>query len=124
MTSRPNALRHGRPLRDVKTLVEGERFVVSSSPTWTTYESAWINGPADGTYGFVEGTNTPGGRSLTDLTEAVKAFIEGFYESGGNRDVDFPDDVAVSRRTRRPEDSPSTCGSADDVATAPCRAGV
>jgi hypothetical protein len=52
-----------------------------------SYDFAWLNGPADGTYGF-----TMGGSAATaqELVEAAREFVEAFYGPGGIGETDFP----------------------------------
>ncbi|WP_026536031.1 hypothetical protein [Arthrobacter sp. H14] len=65
-----------------------------------SYDFAWLNGPADGTYGFTasrlvadSGDDTSGSEvSMTraELAEEVREFVKRFYEPGGVAE-DFPD---------------------------------
>lgn len=77
----------------------------------TCYDFAWINGPADGAYGFSVGflvarheDNAEGGITTSDqmpdlrtqLTEAAREFVEGFYAPGGIGEEDFPDHLPAN----------------------------
>lgn len=58
-----------------------------------SYDVLWINGPADGTYGFTVGRSTPASEKIIsddearmtpqELTTEVRGFVEHVYESGG-----------------------------------------
>lgn len=74
-----------------------------------SYDFSWLNGPAEGTYGFnvsrlvassAEETVTPMPSMTRDeLVEEVRGFVKGFYEPGGISE-DFPDYVSASSRRR------------------------
>ena len=77
-----------------------------------SYDFTWLNGPAEGTYGFMVGQFTAAfgdhrSEPATPLTrdqlvQEVREFVKAFYEPGGMGD-DFPDHVPA--RTR-PSTSP------------------
>lgn len=75
-----------------EVVVEGELFRISerTSPGGAmTYDFAWLNGPAEGTYGFSLGR--PSGRSTEEeLVAAARGFVKAFYEPGGIGETDFP----------------------------------
>jgi hypothetical protein len=76
-----------------EVVVQGERFRISErtqSDGATSYDFAWLNGPAEGTYGFTIGRSS--GRSdAEELIAHARGFVEGFYEKGGIGESDFPD---------------------------------
>ncbi len=93
-------------------IVDDELFRISEryQPSGAlSYDFSWLNGPADGTYGFTASrlvassagetlTSTP---SMTrdELVDEVRSFVKGFYEPGGIGE-DFPDHVSASVRRR------------------------
>ena len=74
-----------------------------------SYDFSWLNGPADGTYGFnasrfVADSASEPSRSVSPMTRdefvaEVRGFVQEFYEPGGIGE-DFPDHVAASSRRR------------------------
>lgn len=71
-----------------------------------SYDFNWVNGPADGTYGFTVGffSASPGEKAVgrdpssgsdstlrSELTESAREFVESFYAPGGIGEEDFPD---------------------------------
>ncbi|MBG0739345.1 hypothetical protein IV500_08070 [Paeniglutamicibacter antarcticus] len=68
-----------------------------------SYDFAWLNGPADGTYGFTIGRS--GGEaapadsdgasrmSREELVEQARSLLDSFYAAGGVGEEDFPDHV-------------------------------
>lgn len=95
--------------------VAGELFRVNerTQPNGQmSYDFGWLNGPADGTYGFTlafvvarhgeyDAGERPPSHVVPDvrlqLTEAAREFIEGFYAPGGIGEEDFPDHVPANR---------------------------
>ena len=78
-----------------------------------SYDFGWLNGPAEGTYGFTVGRsggeaapNDPDSASrmsMEELVEQARSFLESFYAAGGVGEEDFPDHVpARSPRLYRP----------------------
>lgn len=73
-----------------------------------SYDFAWLNGPADGTYGFTialsggEAAPTdPDGASCIcreELFEQARSFLDSFYAVGGIGEVDFPHHVPARIR--------------------------
>lgn len=71
------------------------------------YDLSWLNGPASGTYGFTIGrsaiasdegsSNVATGMTREELTNAVRGFVESFYEPGGIGSGDFPDHISRER---------------------------
>lgn len=91
--------------------VDGEWFRVSErgdSRSAITYDFTWLNGPADGTYGFSveaiairdDDTDSPNRTTLSreQLTAQVQGFVDSFYEEGGIGQTDFPEHVPARRR--------------------------
>lgn len=83
--------------------IEYELFRISerSEPhSPVSYDFAWLNGPADGTYGF-----SVGGSSLSEeqLVAQVQGFVSSFYERGGIGEEDFPDHIPARLRERNRE---------------------
>lgn len=74
-------------------VVQGELFRISerTQPDGTmSYDFAWLNGPAEGTYGFTVGRSS--GRSAApELVAQALQFVEAFYGPGGIGETDFPD---------------------------------
>ena len=77
-----------------------ERFQVSDRRGLggrISYDFTWLNGPAEGTYGFTVGLSSA--PSPTDkaqmsehqLLEVARKFIDTFYDVGGIGEEDFPD---------------------------------
>lgn len=99
-------------MKPFEVIVDDELFCISErlQPSGAlSYDFSWLNGPADGTYGFSASpfiarsayeplTSVP---SMTreELVEEVRGFMKGFYEPGGNGE-DFPDHVSASSRRR------------------------
>ncbi len=93
-----------------EVIVNDELFRISErhQPSGAlSYDFSWLNGPADGTYGFTVSplvassagetlTSTP---SMTrdELVNEVRNFVKGFYEPGGIG-TDFPNHVSASAR--------------------------
>lgn len=75
-----------------EVVVQGELFRISERPSpggAVTYDFAWLNGPAEGTYGFSLGRSS--GRSTEEeLVAAARGFVEAFYEPDGIGETDFP----------------------------------
>lgn len=85
----------------------GERFRVSErvQPSGDmSYDFAWLNGPAEGTYGFTVG-RAPRGAHMEreELETAARNFVESFYEPGGIGEEDFPEHVAAKKIQQRRE---------------------
>lgn len=82
--------------------VDGEVFRVSERfqpDGQMSYDFAWLNGPADGTYGFTVGCAPLGARMTRDeLVEAGRGFATSFYEPGGIGEEDFPEHLAQRAR--------------------------
>ena len=80
--------------------VRGERFRISerTQPSGeTSYDFAWLNGPAAGTYGFTVGRSS-GRFDAADLVTQAHRFVDGFYEPGGIGPTDFPDHAPADAR--------------------------
>lgn len=70
---------------------------------WLSYDFSWLNGPADGSYGFTIGRsggeaapNDPDSASRMSreaLVEQARAFLDSFYAAGGIGEEDFPDHI-------------------------------
>lgn len=75
-----------------EVVVQGELFRISERPSQggaMSYDFAWLNGPANGTYGFTLGRSS--GRSTEEeLVAAACEFVEAFYGPGGIGETDFP----------------------------------
>ncbi|CAO1649606.1 hypothetical protein NYA9BBAC_00432 [Salinibacterium sp. NYA9b] len=97
---------------DFEFSVHGELFRVNEEThpdRVGTYQFGWLNGPAEGTYGFsigrfAGGAASPGDdihprMSQTQLIAEARSFVESFYAPGGIGEEDFPEHVAE----RRPE---------------------
>lgn len=91
--------------------VDGELFRISErreSSTAITYEFTWLNGPANGTYGFAIGavavhSEEPEPCRASELSREhliaqVQGFVDSFYDDGGIGQQDFPDHVPARRR--------------------------
>ncbi|MDN5742355.1 MAG: hypothetical protein L0J68_02670 [Micrococcaceae bacterium] len=77
-----------------------ERYQPSGS---LSYDFAWLNGPAEGTYGFTVGitgtdSNDVSRMSSEELVEEARLFVEAFYGAGGIGAEDFPDHVPAKNR--------------------------
>ena len=77
-----------------------ERFQVSDRRGHggrISYDFSWLNGPAEGTYGFIVGMSAAprlidtAHMSEQRLVEVARNFIETFYGVGGIGEEDFPD---------------------------------
>ena len=66
-----------------------------------SYDFAWLNGPADGTYGFTAalGDIDPAD-PLDRLTDEARLFVTAFYGRGGIGETDFPGHVSARERLR------------------------
>lgn len=93
---------------DFEFSVYGEHFCVRDGARLQgtgSYNFAWLNGPADGTYGFTVGVTAAGAISPSDDTQPrmshdqliaeARNFIEGFYAPSGIGEEDFPEHVAA-----------------------------
>lgn len=100
---------------DMEFSVKGEVFRVSERVGpggQTSYDFAWLNGPADGTYGFTVGRLSSGsdspsadadpGMTREQLISEAQGFITAFYGPGGIGEQDFPDHVPHGSQTPRP----------------------
>lgn len=58
------------------------------------YQFAWLNGPANGTYGFAIGG---GILAREGLERAAREFVSSFFEPGGVGPSDFPSFVEARR---------------------------
>lgn len=73
-----------------------------------SYHYSWINGPADGTYGFTiarrggeAAPNDPDAASRMPreaLVEQARSFLDSFYAAGGIGEEDFPDHIPARMR--------------------------
>jgi len=75
-----------------EVVVQGEQFRISerTQPGGTmSYDFAWRNGPAKGTYGFTVG-RASGRSATTELVAQARQFVEAFYGPGGIGETDFP----------------------------------
>jgi len=88
-----------------EVVVQGELFRISerTQPGGTmSYDFAWLNGPAEGTYGFTAGLSA-GRTSATELVAQARQFVEAFYGPGGIGETDFPNHTpANAERNDRP----------------------
>lgn len=76
-----------------------------------SYDFAWLNGPAEGTYGFTIGRSAVGAgghgpetiarMTEDELIDEVRGFVESAYEAGGIVDGDFPDHTPARVRRQR-----------------------
>lgn len=91
-------------MRSVEFSVDGERFRVSErrGPRGSlSYDFAWINGPAQGGYGFTVGRSVADEASAAVVSSArmteeqlvgeARMFVAAFYADGGIGPADFPD---------------------------------
>ena len=81
-----------------EVVVQGELFRISerTQPGGTmSYDFAWLNGPADGTYGFTVGRSS-GRAAAKELVEQARQFVEAFYGPGGIGVTDFPDHTSAN----------------------------
>lgn len=82
--------------------VDGELFRVRErvqADGRMSYHFGWLNGPADGTYGFTVGCSPLGARMTRDeLVEAGRGFASSFYEPEGIGEEDFPEHLAKRAR--------------------------
>ncbi|MDQ0734782.1 hypothetical protein [Arthrobacter agilis] len=95
-----------------EVIVDDELFRVSErrQPSGAlSYDFSWLNGPAEGTYGFNASRHVASSAEGTvacmpsitrdDLVEEVRSLVKGFYEPGGMGE-DFPDHLSASSRRR------------------------
>lgn len=76
-----------------EVVIEGELFRISErvQPGGAmSYDFAWVNGPAEGTYGFTV-SGSAGRSAKAELVTQARQFVEGFYAPGGIGETDFPD---------------------------------
>lgn len=97
----------------LEVTVDGELFCVTERTLpygALCYDFAWLNGPAEGTYGFtVRKFGSPGEAPATgaavmteeELRYEVQRFVEGFHAPGGICEEDFPCHAPAGDRTRR-----------------------
>ena len=55
----------------------------------TSYDFAWPNTPAEGTYGFTVGRSS-GRTTRRNSSPKARQFVEAFYGPGGIGETDFP----------------------------------
>ncbi|KFF59810.1 hypothetical protein JF66_08755 [Cryobacterium sp. MLB-32] len=65
-----------------------------------SYDFAWLNGPAEGTYGFTfsafgakSPSEHPPQMSRERLIEEARGFLQNFYAKNGIGPTDFPDHI-------------------------------
>ncbi len=98
-------------MKDLELSVDGEVFRIServATGGQVSYDFAWLNGPADGSYGFtvskISGCSVPTGpeamprMTQEELLAEAQGFIAGFYEPGGIGEEDFPDHTPAQPR--------------------------
>ncbi|WP_434619739.1 hypothetical protein [Arthrobacter sp. A5] len=91
--------------------VDHELFRISEryEPNGTVnYNFAWLNGPADGNYGFTIGfptadpasaqSGSSSKMSREQLVVQTQGFLDSFYGIGGIGEEDFPDHVPARMR--------------------------
>ena len=91
---------------DFEASIEHELFRISEryQPSGTlSYDFAWLNGPAEGTYGFTVATiGSPSNDDLQisvgELIEEARLFVKDFYRAGGIGEEDFPAHVPAKNR--------------------------
>lgn len=91
---------------DFEVSIDHELFRISEryQPSGSlSYDFAWLNGPAEGTYGFtVAKTGDPSNErsrmSAEEIIEEARLFVEAFYGAGGIGAEDFPDHVPANNR--------------------------
>jgi hypothetical protein len=74
-------------------VVQGELFRISerTQPGGAmSYDFAWLNGPAEGTYGFTVGLTSTGRIAENELVAEARRFVAAFYGPGGIGETDFP----------------------------------
>jgi len=107
----PASSDYARPMDPFEVVVDGELFRISErcEPSATvSYDFSWLNGPANGTYGFSIGSSaepsvgigSSGASKLSreQLIAQVQTFLDSFYEDGGTGQEDFPDHVPARKR--------------------------
>lgn len=99
-------------MKPFEVTVDEELFRISErrQPSGAlSYDFSWVNGPADGTYGFTvnrfvagsaETSTSASSMRRDELVEEVKIFVRAFYEPGGIGE-EFPDHVPASSRRRK-----------------------
>lgn len=93
-----------------EVFVDGELFRISErrdSNATISYDFSWLNGPANGTYGFSVGlvanhsvdaeTHNASELPRERLIAQVQGFLHSFYEDGGIGQEDFPDHARARR---------------------------
>jgi hypothetical protein len=92
---------------EFEVVVQGELFRISqrTQPDGAlSYDFAWLNGPAEGTYGFTVGRSLGGTATeelvveahpavriaVEELAAQARRFVEAFYGPGGIGETDFP----------------------------------
>ncbi|UWX97378.1 hypothetical protein N2K95_01395 [Arthrobacter zhaoxinii] len=98
---------------DIELVFNGEIFRISEDigpDGKISYHFSWLNGPADGSYGFtvsrfgVGSGSTPAEPTpqMTNeqLISEVQGFITAFYESGGIGEQDFPHRTPAQPRNK------------------------
>ncbi|MDN3482867.1 hypothetical protein QMA10_13140 [Arthrobacter sp. APC 3897] len=96
---------------EIELAIKGEIFRISEQTGpdgQTSYHFSWLNGPADGSYGFTVGRVGVGSDSTSaermpqmtheQLITEVQGFITAFYEAGGVGEQDFPDHTPAQHR--------------------------
>jgi hypothetical protein len=91
---------------DFEVSIDHELFRISErhQPSGNlSYDFAWLNGPAEGTYGFTFAktgaqSNDVLRMSSEELVEEARLFVEAFYGAAGIGGEDFPDHVPAKNR--------------------------
>ncbi|WP_309102649.1 hypothetical protein [Microbacterium sp.] len=84
-----------------EVVVQGELFRITERiqpDGGASYDFAWLNGPADGTYGFTVAPSS-GQLAATELVTQAGQFVEAFYGSGGIGETDFPGHAPAKARS-------------------------
>ena len=85
-------------MHELKVSVGAEVFLVRirlQPDATVSYDFTWLNGPADGTYGFTMGRGTTVSRD--DLAAEARLFVDAFYAPGGIGETDFPGHARAAR---------------------------
>jgi hypothetical protein len=81
-----------------EVIVQGEQFRVcerTQPEGGMSYDFAWLNGPAGGTYGFALAPSS-GQIAATELVAQARQFVAAFYGPGGIGETDFPNHIPAN----------------------------
>jgi len=68
----------------------------------SSYDFAWLNGPAEATYGVTVGLASAGRIAENELVAKARRFVDAFYGPGGIGETDFPNHTPADAERNDP----------------------